>query len=58
VTDITFHDYEVEVVLMVTAPNVEEARAALNRSGIATGALVGEALIESVEVYAQEGESE
>lgn len=43
--------YEVEVILSVTAPTQFEAGAALTRSGIVSGHLIGEAMVESTCVY-------
>ena len=51
-TDDEYKDYEVELGCIVTAPSTEEARAALERSGIFAGALIGETMIEFVEVHA------
>lgn len=47
-----YGDYECEVTVIVTAPNLDEAYAALHRSGLRVGLLVGEALIDHVEIYA------
>jgi hypothetical protein len=44
-------DYEVEVVLIVNASSSAEVRAALARSGITEGALIGEAMVGSLTVY-------
>lgn len=46
-----FKDYEVLVTLNVTAPSHEEAVAACQRSGLAPGQLIGEALIYDVDVW-------
>jgi hypothetical protein len=48
-------DHAVEVVLCVTTTR-DDIRVALNRSGIAPGLLIGEALIESVEVAERDEE--
>lgn len=48
-----FEDHEVEVVLCVTTTR-GDVDAALERSGIVAGALIGEAMIESVAVYSPE----
>jgi hypothetical protein len=45
-----FHDYAVTIEALVTAPSEEEAREALERSGLTAGALIGETMIENVEV--------
>jgi hypothetical protein len=50
-----FVDHEVEVVLCVTTTR-DDVRAALDRSGIAPGLLIGEALIEAVEVTERDEE--
>lgn len=42
--------HEVEIVLRVTTTH-EDIQAALIRSGLVAGELIGEALIDSVEVY-------
>lgn len=47
---VTDYTYAVTIEAVVTAPSVEEAQEALKRSGLVTGALIGEALIERVEV--------
>jgi hypothetical protein len=43
-------EHEIEVALLVTTTR-EDIDAALARSGITSGALIGEALILSVDVY-------
>lgn len=50
-----FIDHEVLVALNVTTTD-DDVRAALARSGITPGALIGEALIESIEIYSADGE--
>lgn len=52
----TLEDHEVEVVLTLHTAR-EDVSAALARSGIVSGNLIGECLIESVEVYSP-GESD
>jgi hypothetical protein len=43
-------DYEVEVTLYVTASSEIEAKDAVKRSGITTGALIGECLVAEVAI--------
>lgn len=45
-----FREYVVNITASVSAPSAEEAAAALSRSGIVSGALIGETLIETTEV--------
>lgn len=45
-----FHDYTVTITALVTAPTEEEARDALERSGLTVGAVIGETMIEEVTV--------
>jgi hypothetical protein len=48
-----FVDHEIEVVLTVMTTH-DDIEAALERSGVVEGALIGEALIQSVQVYSPE----
>lgn len=51
-----FREYEVEVTLIVTAPDRLEAEAAVRRSGLSPYALIGEALVDKVTVWGSEDE--
>lgn len=43
-------EYVVNITAVVTAPSVEEAYGCLRRSGILSSTLIGETLIDTVEV--------
>lgn len=51
-----FQDFEVEVTFNVTSTSYAEAEASVARSGLVPGNLIGEALVERVDVCGNEGD--
>lgn len=58
-SDAAYRDYEVEVLLTMSAPSSRDAKESLRRSGLRPGELVGEALIDNVTLFCEdEGDEE